>query len=253
MRSAKYRDSCKKLALEGPNLVSMAINVGYIPEVLFFTEAYLQEKSCMTINELPTAVKKVVMEESFFKKNIAETTSPQNVAAIISYEKKLFDYDEPVTGDLAIILDRIQDPGNMGALIRTATAAGVDRIYYSKGCADPYSPKVLRSTAGSIFLASTIYYSDSQKLISHLKSNLFKLVATTPKTNKTFWNESYIGKIAIVIGNEAAGVSDTLMDSVDSCVSIPVRKPVESLNASVSGAIMLYEILRQRYRVDGQF
>ena len=247
MHSSKYRAGEKKIALEGPNLVYTAVSAGYIPEVLFITESLNQNEYQALMDKLPQGVKTIILEESFFKKHLADTITPQYIAAIIPYDISQSTSEETITGDLVLVVDRLQDPGNMGSLIRTASAVGADRVYYTKGSADAYSAKVLRSTAGSIFQTKIALCMNNKELINQLKNNSFKLIAAAPKAETSYWTANYTGRIAIVIGNEASGISKEFMEAADVCVTIPLRNKVESLNASVSGAIILYEALRQRH------
>lgn len=142
-----------------------------------------------------------------------------------------------------IMLDRIQDPGNLGTIIRTADAAGIDTILLVKGTVDPYNPKVVRSTAGSILYVQLIEVDDSIKTIEMLKSNGYHVVVTALENAKDYNDASSYGeKNCLVIGNEANGVSEHFIQSSDSRVKIPIVGQAESLNASVAAGIMMYKL-----------
>ena len=166
--------------------------------------------------------------------------------------------DTPVTGasaleslsadDNILVLDRIQDPGNMGTLIRTSVAAGYKAIIASKGTADVYSNKVLRATVGTVFEIPVIYAKDQSELISLLRRS-GKRIAVTEVDKGVLYYETDLSKgIALVIGNEGAGVSDELIDMADIRVTIPMKGHIESLNAAVAAAILMYESVRDQKR-----
>ena len=140
-----------------------------------------------------------------------------------------------------LILDRIQDPGNMGTIIRTADSAGVDAIIALKGCVDIYNPKVIRSTMGSIFDMNIIDASQDET-VDMLKSLDFNIVSSYLNTENFYDKIDYGSKVALVIGNEANGINEELVSKSDILVKIPIYGKAESLNAAISSAILMYEI-----------
>ncbi|MDR1773664.1 MAG: RNA methyltransferase [Clostridioides sp.] len=140
-----------------------------------------------------------------------------------------------------IVLDRVQDPGNMGTIIRTADAAGADGIVVLKGSVDVYNPKTIRSTMGSIF-SIDIFYEDEESAIEKLQSNGFKIVSSYLDTDNFYDKVDYGEKVALVIGNEANGISENIISKSDLLVKIPMYGKAESLNAAISSAILMYEI-----------
>lgn len=140
-----------------------------------------------------------------------------------------------------MILDRIQDPGNMGTIIRTADSAGVDAIIALNGCVDIYNPKVIRSTMGSIFDMNIIDASQDET-VDMLKSLDFNIVSSYLNTENFYDKIDYGSKVALVIGNEANGINEELVSKSDILVKIPIYGKAESLNAAISSAILMYEI-----------
>ncbi len=140
-----------------------------------------------------------------------------------------------------MILDRIQDPGNMGTIIRTADSAGVDAIIALKGCVDIYNPKVIRSTMGSIFDVNIIDASQDET-VDMLKSLDFNIVSSYLNTENFYDKIDYGSKVALVIGNEANGINEELVSKSDILVKIPIYGKAESLNLAISSAILMYEI-----------
>ena len=148
--------------------------------------------------------------------------------------------------DNVLVLDRIQDPGNMGTLIRTAVAAGYKAIVAMSGTVDIYSPKVLRATAGMVFEIPVIYVPDNDALMGMLGRSGRRIVVTDVNGGVPYYEEDLSRGIALVIGNEGSGVSDTLMETADVRVTLPMKGRIESLNAAVAAAILMYEAVRGR-------
>ena len=155
------------------------------------------------------------------------------------YNKKI-DYRQ----DIILILDNIQDPGNLGTIIRTADSVGLTQILVSKGTVDCYNSKVLRSTMGAIFRVNIIETDNLEKSIEEIKQNKFKVVTTSLQTDKSIY-DIQLKNVAIVIGNEANGVSKEIMDLADEKAIIPMKGKTESLNVAVATGVVLYEYVRQ--------
>lgn len=243
LKSPGYRRRESMLALEGPNLVQEAIKVGLYPSVIFYTEQYYEHEGSAWLDELHQS-EKYLLDDLLFKK-IADTENPRAVAAIIPYN-----FTNPLPGrhdsSLFLILDRVQDPGNMGTIIRTAAAVGVHTIYCLGGTVDPFSPKVLRATAGNIFRVSIEEVDSFDLLAKKLMASGIKMVAAVPGAGKIYWEADLKSPIALMIGNEARGLDCKLLNMADIKVQLPLAGKVESLNASVAAGVILYEALRQR-------
>ena len=147
-------------------------------------------------------------------------------------------------GSNILVLDRIQDPGNMGTMIRTAVAAGYGMILAMKGTADIYSAKVLRATAGMIFEIPLAYVSDADELAKVLRTSGRRIAVTDPAGGVPYYIEDLSRNVALVIGNEGNGISDEIMSLADIRVTLPMKGSIESLNAAVSAAILMYEAVR---------
>ena len=211
------------------------------------TELYLTENALEKIGaELGPYIsipRYELVEESIFEK-VSETVTPQGVLAVVkmpSYrlEDMLKDNDSKL-----LILDNLRDPGNLGTIIRTAEAAGMSGILMSSGCVDITNPKVVRSTMGAIF-RMPFYISDNlPQTIEKLKRDFFgfKVYAAALGGSVLYTDLKYYGRAAIVIGNEANGVSDEVINASDKAIRIPMAGRVESLNAAIAAAVLMYEI-----------
>ncbi len=148
--------------------------------------------------------------------------------------------------DNLLVLDRIQDPGNMGTLIRTAAAAGYRAIIAMSGTVDIYSPKVLRATAGMIFEIPVIYVTGEETLRDILKRSGRRIAVTSVDGGVPYYEEDLSKGVALIIGNEGSGVSEAMLEMADVKVTLPMRGRIESLNAAVAAAILMYEAVRGR-------
>ena len=196
-------------------------------------------------DRLKETVVETVSDEIF--RNLSDTQSPQGVMAVVSQQHyRLEDLFGQHTEPLLLILENLQDPGNLGTIIRTAEGAGVTGILMSRGTADLYNPKVTRSTMGSIFRVPFLYTDDLPGMIGKVKQAGVTVCAAHLQGRHTYDGEDYTRGTAFLIGNESRGLSDGISALADVRVRIPMSGKVESLNAAVAAAILMYEAGRQR-------
>ena len=174
---------------------------------------------------------------------LTDVVAPQGILAVIQKPAK----DEKIdyNTDLILALDGIQDPGNLGTILRTADSVNLKQIIVTKNTADCFNPKVVRSTMGAILRIKVIETDSLVKTLKEAKKNKFKVVATSLDTENSIYDIDYYKKV-IVIGNEANGVTREVQEMADNKVKIPMLGKTESLNASVATGIMLYEYVRQK-------
>ena len=175
-------------------------------------------------------------------KTLTDTQSPQGILAV--FEKPVVDVSM-LTPTVALILDNIQDPGNLGTMIRTAVCFGVEVIYLSAGCVDVYNPKVLRATAGASFKLPVVQQVDTAQLIGKLQTQGVQVLATTPHTDTTCYDVDLTAPVALVMGNEGKGLSPAIQALCDKRIKIPIKN-LESLNVGVACGILLCETFHQR-------
>jgi TrmH family RNA methyltransferase len=248
----KYREKESLFLMEGQRYIDTAIkNRVRFVAILFDNETWnLSIDSDLKRHYLEVA-QVYILSEGLFKE-LSQTEQSQGIIGVLhipenqnlthhfenARESQNLDSNKNI-----IMLDRIQDPGNLGTIIRTADAAGIDTILLVKGTVDPYNPKVVRSTAGSILYVKLIEVDDSIETIEILKSNGYRVVVTALENAKDYNDVSSYGeKNCLVIGNEANGVSEHFIQSSDSRVKIPIIGQAESLNASVAAGIMMYKL-----------
>lgn len=237
LQQKKYRDREGVYLIEGENAVREAAENGIVPVMTAVDEERLDLYKGMFGDYISDAF---VLPPRLFSKVCATETSQGIVSAV---RKK------PVPDKLpegsVVVLDRLQDPGNIGTIIRTCDAAGIAAVIAVKGCADIYSPKTVRSAAGSVFRVPVYEGSDTGTVIGLLKAAGKNIIGTSFDTSVMYYDVDMTGDIAIVIGNEGNGMSDEFMDACDVSVRIPMKGKTESLNASVAAGILIYETIRQ--------
>lgn len=173
--------------------------------------------------------------------HMSDTKNSQGILAVVRQKK----YTE-LPGDFFLILDTLQDPGNMGTIFRTAEAAGVDGILMNRDCVDVYSPKVVRATMGAMFRMPFMVSDDLPAEIQRMKSEGVQVYAAHLRGTKNHWDFDYRQPTAFMIGNEGNGLQDAIADLADTYLRIPMMGHTESLNAGVAASVLMYEVLRQR-------
>lgn len=244
LKDKKERDISNEYVIEGIKLIQEAIqeNVN-IKQIIVCDDC---DKTEGIPKDLMYEIAKydcVYVTKKIFK-YISEVQEPQGILAVI--EKNNSDRDIDYTQDIIVALDDVQDPGNLGTILRTVDSIGLTQILVSKGTADSYNPKVVRSTMGAIFRIKIIECEDLEKILKEIKKHKFKVVVTSLQAENTIYEINYNKKV-IVIGNEAKGVEKKIQDLADEKIKIPMLGKTESLNASVATGIVLYEYVRQRW------
>lgn len=245
LKDKKYRDESNEYVIEGIKLIKEAIQENAnIKQIIICEDC---EDSGVIPKDLMYEIAKyecVYVTRKIFN-ILTEVINPQGLIAIVSKntEEKQINYTE----ELIVALDDIQDPGNLGTILRTVDSIGLTQILVSKGTADAFNPKVVRSTMGAIFRVKIIECEDLEQTLKEVKKHKFEIVVTSLQTEESFYDIEYNNKV-IVIGNEANGVKKEIQDLADKRVKIPMLGKTESLNAAVATGIMLYEYVRQKLR-----
>ncbi len=177
---------------------------------------------------------------------VSDTKTPQGILCIVEQQK--YDINEilKIGNPHFMVLDNLQDPGNLGTIVRTAEGAGVDAVFLSKESVDIYNPKTIRSTMGSIYRMPVIYVEDLLELLSTFKKKGIKSYAAHLEGENTYDKEDYQSGTAILIGNEGNGLRDEVANAADIWVRIPMHGQVESLNAAIAASVLMFEVYRQR-------
>ena len=237
----KYREMQKEYMIEGYKMLKEAIeNEQEISLTLFCEELWnglKEEKEWLEKNGLKL---ELVSKNVFCY--LADTVTPQGILAVVK-EKSMENQDY---SNVIFALDDLQDPGNLGTIIRTLDAAGYQDLIVSQGTAEVYNPKVVRSTMGAIFRVHFYKATNLQEKLEELKRNGYQIVVTSLDTNSYYYDLNFQEKLVIVIGNEAKGVTQEIQEMADRKIKIPMLGKTESLNAAVATSILAYEGVRQK-------
>ena len=222
LHQKKYRDKTGLFLVEGRHLIIEAYNSGYLKEAIILENESLDIDA--EINYMTESVKKY----------LSSLDNPSNMIGVCA--KK----EEKLDGKI-LILDEIQDPGNLGTIIRSSVAFNIDTIILSEKCADAYSSKVLRASQGMIFYTNIIT-GNLKKYIQILKENSYQILGTKVTYGNELKNLEKKQKFAIIMGNEGKGVKEDLLNMCDEYIYIKMNKKCERLNVAVATSIILYEL-----------
>ena len=239
---AKERKAQDAFIIEGPKLFEEA------PEDLI-SEVYVSESYAGKSPKLDKIPHEVVKDDIFRK--MTDTLTPQGILCVV--RKSHYDLKSILTATagrapLFLVLETVQDPGNLGTIMRTAEGAGVSGIIMSRDTVDIYNPKTVRSTMGSIFRVPFVYTEDLKGSISELKAAGVKCYAAHLKGTGSCYDYDYTAPTAFFIGNEGNGLTEETAALADTYIRIPMGGKLESLNASISAGVLMYEAVRQRTR-----
>ena len=243
LKDKKYRDESNEYVVEGVKLVEEAVKENAKIKQIIVCEDTTRKY------EIPTHIMLEIAKYEFISVSdkifniITQVTNPQGIMAII--EKNAQNAKIDYTQDIIVVLDDVQDPGNLGTILRTVDSIGLNQIIVSKGTADAFNSKVVRSTMGAIFRIKIIEVENLAQAIKEMRKHHFKLMVTSLQTKNSIYDIDFNKKI-IVIGNEANGVSKEIQDMADEKAKIPMLGRTESLNASVAAGVVMYEYVRQK-------
>lgn len=209
-------------------------------------EVYVAESFSEKMPKLDKVPVEVVKDEVFRK--MTDTLTPQGILCVVrkSHHSLKDFFKNEKSGSVFLVLEKLQDPGNLGTIMRTAEGAGITGVIMSNDTVDLYNPKTVRSTMGSIFRVPFIYTDNLRESIEELKRNGVTCYAAHLKGEKSCYEHDYTKPTAFFIGNEGNGLSDETAALADTYIRIPMEGQLESLNAGISAAILLYEAKRQR-------
>lgn len=238
LKQKKARVNTGLYTVEGIKSVLDAVSAGMrIEAILISDELYRKEN--ITFEDYVTVY---VIDEKIFAP-LADTENSQGIIAVLKQDDKEFLVDK---SKAYIYCDCVNDPGNLGTIIRTADAAGFGGVLLSEGCVDLYSPKTVRSSMGSFFHIAK-KEKVSYDMLKDYKSSGFKIVCGVLSENTVDYTKAdFTQPVIIVVGNEANGISDDVLKLSDIDVKIPIVGKAESLNVAVAAAILMYEVNRQR-------
>ena len=253
---AKLLSSPKERKYSGKYVVEGMRMVEEIPDNLlgemYFTQDYYDKKvvnneKLLRLVNIAAAKNKCYIVTEPVLRRITDTETPQGILATVMIKEKTVDdlLGDGTENPLILIIERLQDPGNMGTIIRSAEGAGVTGILVSYDSVDIYSPKVIRSTMGSIFRKNVAVTYDLVGDINRLRSNGIVIYGMHLR-GSSMYETDLTGPAAFLIGNEGRGLTENISAAADKLIRIPMKGSLESLNAASSATVISYEAMRQR-------
>lgn len=239
-KKSRVRDEAGVFIAEGPRIVNELPDDHIVK--LYLSESYANKNSEKAAGNYHAEI----LSDSVFS-HVSDTRSPQGIMAVVKkMSYKMEDILHAEGEPMILVLDNLQDPGNLGTVFRTAEAAGASGILLSRDCVDIYNPKVIRSTMGAVYRVPFLYTDDLPGTISELKEKDIRVFAAHLDGKNTYDREDYRTGCAFLIGNEGNGLREEVSACADCRIKIPMCGSAESLNASVAAAVLMFEVGRQR-------
>lgn len=237
--SARQRGKVSQTLMDGTHLLAACLDAGNSPLHILLNTDVLQDDEIAALLERASDVPVTRLDKKLFSE-LSELKTPAGILTLISLPEPSAAISQSC---FALLLEDIQDPGNLGSILRSAAAAGCDAVFLSQGCADAWSPKVLRAAMGGHF-ALHIY--EQQNLPDVAKNFNGTLLASSLQATHSLYDCDLTGKLALMMGNEGSGLSGELLACATQKITIPMPGKIESLNVAAATAICLFEAVRQR-------
>ena len=238
--SSRDRRKSGKCVLEGAHSILAFVERGGQPEIVVFSDEGFASNDARAIEARVDERALIVADEKLFAE-LSQTATPMGVVAVVTTPQPR----SRLPGAFNVLLDDIQDPGNVGTILRSAAAAGATHAFLSRGCAFAWSPKVLRAGQGAHFYLEIVEDADLPAIASEFDG---KVVAAAPRARTSIYDADLTGPLMLAVGNEGAGLSEALVAQTSLEVSIPMPGGFESLNAASAAAVCLFERVRQQLR-----
>jgi TrmH family RNA methyltransferase len=257
LHQTKGRREQNRLLIEGTHLIETAYQANCSFTIFVYTNDW-QAKNSLLWQRVSQASEQSVQVSPEVLSTLATTVNPDGAIATLNRSQFLpcsllspsspSPRLTPSPPTLGLILERLQDPGNLGTIMRTAVATGVEALWVSEDTVELDHPKVLRASAGSWFNLPKTTCPDLPQLLTHLQQQGLQVIATLPTAQQCYWDLDFSRPSVLVLGNEGNGLSAKLTALADQRVLIPQRQTVESLNVAIAASVLLYEVQRQRWQ-----
>ena len=237
--SSRQRRKAGQTLLDGAHLLCAYLDAGRKPHHLLVNAAALQDAEVAALLQNLADVPLTQLDDGLFA-DLSELKTPSGILALIELPASAA---SPAQSNFCLLLEDIQDPGNLGSMLRSAAAAGCDAVLLSQGCADAWSPKVLRAGMGGHF---SLFIHEAVDIPAAAAAFPGQVLAASLSANTNLYDCDLRGALAIAVGNEGAGLSHSLLAAAGQHITIPMPGNVESLNAAAAAAVCLFEAVRQR-------
>jgi len=238
------RNADRVFVAEGAKVVEAALASGASVEALYFDSAgALTDNTAAIVDQATSAGIRVFALAPGVMDRVADTVTPQPLIAVVSYLD--IDLDQVVDGAVVVLVD-VRDPGNVGAIIRSADAAGAAAVVICEGSGDPYNPKTVRASAGSLFHLPLVRGGTFGEVAATLTAMKFQLVGAVAHGGADYASFDFGPRPAIVFGNEAAGLGAETLATLDQLITVPIAGGAESLNVAMAATVISFELARRR-------
>lgn len=245
LKSGRARKKTKLFLVDGLRESKAALKARFKPKFVFiYSEEFLKKEEILLQNFKKAGAEVIILNDSTFNK-ISYKEKPDDLISVFEIEEKnIGDLElSKSTEEILVLLEGVEKPGNLGAIIRTAYAAGLKNIILNDCLIDQFNPNVIRASEGLVFFVKVIKET-KENTLRFFKENKIRTIGASTKAKKNYSEVSFKEKTAIVLGSEAFGLSDFWLKNIDESVRIPMKKGVDSLNVSVSAAILIYEAVK---------
>lgn len=242
----KSRERKKKglFLVEGRREISLVLQSDYIIESVLVLDAVLQNNDTL-LDELPKSVQLITVSKEVYQKIAYRDSTEGMIAVVKAKEFSLANLKLTNKNPLIMVMEGIEKPGNIGAMLRTADAANVDAVIIANPKTDMYNPNIIRSSVGCVF-TNQIAIDTSENVINFLTANNIHIYSATLQNSNAYYQEDYTQSSAIVVGTEATGLTDVWREKAHQNINIPMQGVIDSMNVSVACAIVVFEAKRQR-------
>ena len=241
-KQPKYRKASSLFIAEGFKMLKEAAENGCL--VKTYISEFVLEKKHESLEWLCKEFPYETVSDQVFRQ-LSGTVTTHGILGIVKQPSYSITDILDDKKHIWLLLDDIRDPGNLGTIMRTAEGAGMSAVIMGKGTADLFNPKTVRSTMGAIFRMPFVYVDDITEIIKQIKDNGYSVYGTAMKGSITYDMADYTKGAGIVIGNEANGIQDSVLECITGSINIPMDGKLESLNAAVAAAVVMYEAARQ--------
>jgi TrmH family RNA methyltransferase len=242
--SSRDRRKAQRCVLEGEHLITVYCDRVGPPETLIVADEKLADRRITALADRVPASRVLVVPRPMFGE-IAASSADVGVLAVVDTPHTTL----PASADFCVLLEDVQDPGNVGTILRTAAAAGIAQVLLSKRCAFVWSPKVLRAAQGAHFLTTIVENVDLPAWVARFRAGGGRAAALVARAGVDLYAADLTRPLALAVGNEGAGLSEALASSADLRLTIPMARGTESLNAAAAAAVTLFECVRQSRRI----
>lgn len=251
LRDRKERDRSRLMRVEGYEELSLALASGAQPTALYFCPALFRAPGAQRLLEQieRTSAELIEVSERIFEK-IAYREGPDGWLAVFPALNTSLQTLQPGHNPFVVVAEAVEKPGNLGAMLRTADAAGVDALIAAAPLTDWGNPNIVRSSKGALF-SVPVAAADNDQTIAWLRKHKIRIIAATPQADTRYTEADLRGPVAIAVGTEKEGLSQAWLDQADVQVQIPMVGKVNSLNVATATALLVYEVVRQRTAAGG--